>query len=90
MPFFRYKGEKREMRNVYGFDFSNHKVVEIPEENTLAIKKLSGNSHFEQVEPVEEEPEQVEPVEEEQKKRGRPPGSKNKESGATDKDLEDI
>lgn len=46
---FKYIGDKKEMKNVYGYDFSGGEAVEIPESDTLACNKLSGNSHFEKV-----------------------------------------
>ncbi len=45
----KYIGDKSEMKNVYGYDFSWRAVVDIPESDTLAIRKLSNNSHFEVV-----------------------------------------
>ena len=42
----QYIGDKSEMKNVYGYDFSWRAVVDIPEDDTLVIRKLSNNSHF--------------------------------------------
>jgi stalled ribosome rescue protein Dom34 len=51
---FRYIGKNKNMNGVYGYDFSNHAVVEV--ENEFAIGKLSGNkSHFEIVEDDEDD-----------------------------------
>lgn len=44
---FRYVGEKEDMQ-VFGYDFSGGKITDVTDEN--AIKKLSGNTHFESVE----------------------------------------
>lgn len=52
----KYIGDKSEMKNVYGYDFSWRAVVDIPESDTLAIRKLSNNSHFEVVESGNDEP----------------------------------
>lgn len=46
MPIFKYNGDKKDMNGCYGYDFSDHKPVTIPESDTLAIKKFTGNSHF--------------------------------------------
>lgn len=46
---FKYVGDKAEMKNVYGYDFSGGVAVEIPKENELVIAKLRSNNHFEVV-----------------------------------------
>lgn len=43
---FKYIGEKKEMKDVYGYDFSDHAIVDAPDSDALATKKLSANSHF--------------------------------------------
>jgi hypothetical protein len=44
---FRYVGDKADMR-VFGYDFSDGQTPDVTDEH--AIKKLSGNSHFEEIE----------------------------------------
>lgn len=46
MSIFKYTGEKGRMNGVFGYDFSDHKEVEIPETNSEVIGKLKNNSHF--------------------------------------------
>ena len=51
------------MKGVYGYDFSDHKVVEVPASDSLATRKLTANSHFEIVtgEPIDESVKEIEP-----------------------------
>lgn len=49
MPVFKYIGEKKEMKNCYGYDFSNWEKVTVRTDDKLAISKLSNNSHFKEV-----------------------------------------
>lgn len=44
---FKYNGEKGNMMGVFGYDFSDHKVVDV--DNPFVIEKLKGNSHFDVV-----------------------------------------
>lgn len=49
MPVFKYNGDKKEMKGVFGYDFSDFKEVEVAEDDGLAIRKLTSNSHFDLV-----------------------------------------
>ena len=44
---FKYNGDKKDMKGVFGLDFSKGKVVEVTDSH--AIEKLSNNSHFDVV-----------------------------------------
>ena len=46
--FFKYNGDKKIMIS-YGYDFSEFKTVEVPDEDTFVIKKLTGSSHFDEI-----------------------------------------
>lgn len=43
---FKYNGDNKILGPVYGYDFSYHKIVDIPEEDTFTIGKLLGNPQF--------------------------------------------
>lgn len=45
---FRYNGDHRVM-TAYGYDFSDGAITDVPEDDELAVRKLSGNSHFDAV-----------------------------------------
>lgn len=49
MAIFRYNGDKEKMNGVFGYDFSDHKEVEIPDNETRIVEKLTNNSHFDLV-----------------------------------------
>jgi len=48
---FRYLGDKKDMK-AFGYDFSKGATPDVTDEN--AIKRLSGNNHFEAVDEVQE------------------------------------
>jgi len=49
MPIFKYNGDKTNMNGCFGYDFSNHLPVNVPDSDKLAIKKFTNNSHFDLV-----------------------------------------
>lgn len=56
MPKFRYNGDHQEMFS-YGYDFSNGATVNVPDTDTFVVGKLTNNSHFDNLDDSEIEPE---------------------------------
>ena len=46
---FKYIGDKKEMKDVYGYNFSGNAIVDIPDSDTRTIRMLGANSHFRRI-----------------------------------------